>query len=387
MRSGYRMVSASLVIGLCCTAAGCSSKPSAEHAAAGSGSVRTAAGSAAGGSAGGGSAGGGSAASAAAGGSAAAAGSGATAGSAAPAGTAGAVASPELVTGGEFGLAVIDGSGKVIRQLSKTPTSHPRWTADHKALVFLARSGELRRLELAGGKETVIGALPATLTPCPGKTIDRTRLDIQSDDDFAFEKGGGAICVRLQDRNINMADIVVSFRVELATGKATPTVELGACDRGAGDMAQGCHGELADRAAAPDKTPRPYSVSEGVLIHGASHRKLGRPHDYHEEEISPSGKWVLVGGNLSNGDYIERDLFLLDRDAGKLYPLPKSAKTWPRPIPSRDLGKLQTWSGRTAMVVGETAIVWLGQGDTVAIGPLLVVPGVSIASFEGDLAR
>lgn len=134
------------------------------------------------------------------------------AGSAAPPAT---QAPPELITGGDFGLAVIDADGKVVQQLSKTPTSHPRWTADHQALVFLAESGELRRLELASGKETVLGKLPATLTPCPGKTIDPTRLRIQEDEDFAFENGGRAICIRLQDRNINMADVIVTFSVDL----------------------------------------------------------------------------------------------------------------------------------------------------------------------------
>jgi hypothetical protein len=387
MLGGTPVLAAATAIGLSCMAAGaCSSgKTSAEQASPGSGSAQTPAGSALGTPASGSSASaGGSQASAAVAAGSAAGSAGTAAGSAAPAGSP--VAS-ELVTGGSFGLAVIDGSGKVTRRLSKTPTSHPRWTADHKALVFLAESGELRRLELASRKESVIGKLPATLAPCAGKTIDRTALSIQADEDFGFENGGGAICIRLQDRNINMADVIVSFRVELATGKVTPTIEMSECSHEPGDMPQGCHGELPEHAARQKESAKPFAISDGVLTHGKSRRKLGRPSDYHEEQVSPSGKWSIVGGNLSNGDYIERDLFLLDRDTGKLYPLPRSARTWPRPIPERDLGKLQRWSGRTVMVVGETTILWLGKEDSVAIGQLLVVPGASIAHFDGDLAR
>jgi hypothetical protein len=294
---------------------------------------------------------------------------------------------PGLVTGGDFGLAVIDADGRVVEQLSKTPASHPRWTADHQALVFLADGGELRRLELASGKEVVIGKLPATLSPCPGKAIDRTKLRIQSDDDFAFEKGGRAICVRLQDRNINMADVIVAFSVELATGKVTPTIEMSECQHEPGAMPEGCRGTLPEPASRGTDAARAFEISEGVLRRGKSRRKLGRPRDYSEEEISPSGRWALVGGNHSDGDYIERDVFLFDHDTGKLYPLPEAATTWPRPIPDRDLARLESWSGRTVMAVGETPIVWLGQGDTVAIGRRLVVPGVRIAQFEGDLAR
>ena len=291
-----------------------------------------------------------------------------------------------LIIGDRFGLSLIDSDGKVLKQLSTTPTSHPRWTADHRALVFLSERGELRRLELATGKETVIARLPAKLTPCEGQTIERTELRIQSDEDFAFNKRGDEICIRLQDRNINMADIVVAFRVELATGKVEPTIEMSRCEHEAGSMPQGCHGDLPD-GPSPPREARPYEISDGVLVHGASRKKLGRARDYHEEEISPSGKWAVVGGNLSNGDYIERDVFLLDRDTGKLYPLPESARKWPAPISTRQLGKLQAWSGKTIMAVGETRILWLGQGDRLVIGQALIVPGVRISHFEGDLAR
>lgn len=296
-------------------------------------------------------------------------------------------APPSLVAGGSGGIAVIGADGKVTRRLSATPTSHPRWTADHQALVFLSESGELRRLDLATGAETTIGKLPATIAPCAGKTIDRTTLAIQSDEDFAFEPGGRAICIRLQDRNINMADVIIAFRVDLATGAAVSTIEMSACERDGGEMPEGCRGRLPAGPAAQKSAQRPFAISEGVLTHGKSHRNLGRPHDYNEEKVSPSGKWAIVGGNHSNGDYIERDLFLFDRDTGQLYPLPESATTWPAPVPSREQSKLASWSGRTISAVGETPILWLGDRDAVAIGHALVVPGISITPFEGDLAR
>ena len=43
--------------------------------------------------------------------------------------------------------------------------------------------------------------------------------------------------------------------------------------------------------------------------------------EYSPETSSPSGRWVVLGGDVSEGDYIHRNLVLLDRAKGDIYPL------------------------------------------------------------------
>lgn len=193
------------------------------------------------------------------------------------------------------------------------------------------------------------------------------------------------MCIQLQDRNDNMMDIGVTYEVELATGAIKQTIRHSACP-GSKDMSAGCHVTLAT-GAADKPAAKPFDITDGALVdHGKVGAKLS-PADYHEDSISPSGKWAVIGGNMSEGDYIHRDLFLLDRDSGKLYPLPETTATWPAPLAAADLAKLGDWSEKTTGAVGETAIVWLGNGDTLNIDHALIVPGSRIVQLAGALAR
>ncbi len=295
---------------------------------------------------------------------------------------------PKLVVGGEQGIAAVDDSGKVIKVLSKTLAVHPRWTTDHQAIVFLSNT-EVRKLQLDTATETVIAKLPATIAACPDTTIELSELSIQEDADFMFDKAGKTLCIRLQDRNINMAETIVSFEVELATGKTDPLIVMSSCPRKEKDEpGMGCTGQRTEPKATTTPVAKPFAIVKGKLVdHGKPKRKLESQGDFEEEAVSPSGRWAVIGGNRNEGDYIHRDLFLFDRDSGNVFPIPETAATWPAPIAATELPTIESWSGRTYGAVGETAIRWLGDGDMLVIGSELITPGTRVSKLDGDLAR
>lgn len=104
-----------------------------------------------------------------------------------------------------------------MRRLSATPAAHPRFVPNSTALVFIATaSKELRRLDPATGKETVLAKLPGP-AQCPGE--DDYEVEPQSHHDVWVDGEGCTANVRLMDRNENMANVSYGVRVDLASGR------------------------------------------------------------------------------------------------------------------------------------------------------------------------
>ena len=114
--------------------------------------------------------------------------------------------------------------------------------------------------------------------------------------------------------------------------------------------------------------------------------------EYSPETSSPSGRWVVLGGDVSEGDYIHRNLVLLDRAKGDIYPI-RSGRAWPaplRPVGKRTPPQLKTPIENTAEAVGETDVRWLGaseESELLIVDDLVVKPGVAAFSVKGQIAR
>jgi hypothetical protein len=117
---------------------------------------------------------------------------------------------------------------------------------------------------------------------------------------------------------------------------------------------------------------------------------------YDSESTSPSGRWALLGGDVSEGDYIHRSLVLLDRTTGDLFPIRQRGGAWPpalpRPAaaPGKPAPKLKLPVPRTIEAVGETDTRWLGTtaaSELLVIDKLVVRPGAASFSVNGRLAR
>lgn len=272
-----------------------------------------------------------------------------------------------LVVGGPDGIVELGLDGSVKRILTKTPASAPRFAPGGRDVLFLARDKHELRVVSRDGRERVVATLPMR-KECvsPEKT-----LSPHEESDFIVDPKKGVACLRLADRNANMMSIGVVARVELATGKAKTAVSLSLsepcrAEKIAESLLDCEYGGEVNQNGKPAKT-------EGSRL----------PAGYHEESRSPSERWAVVTGNVQEGDYIHRDLYLFDTSAGRIYPVVKG--NWPAPIPAEMLGK--GGPDATADAVGESTIRWLGVADWLLVDNLLIAPGERVSELPGDLAR
>ncbi len=273
-------------------------------------------------------------------------------------------APPVFVLANEGGVFGLDATGAAVKQYSKTPASSPRFIPGTTDVVFFRDDDRsLHRLALDTGKETQVAAIPE-----PAACGSDLGLRVQSDWDFAIDAGGKRACLRLYDRNENMADVGVVARVDLTTGKVESAVALG-LDCPADDKAD----DLFDcQRTPPRKRPTHPAIDAAKM-----------PEGFEAEARSPSGKWAVIAGNMSEGDYIHRDALLLEVATGKVFPLVEGP--WPAPL---ERAAVEAFEYETADVVGESTIEWIGTaGDLLRVDRLLVTPGTSIAGVDGDLVE
>jgi hypothetical protein len=144
-------------------------------------------------------------------------------------------------------------------------------------------------------------------------------------------------------------------------------------------------------ASAPGQDAFPFGFGESHIVFSAQEELLLVP-GYDAERISPSGRWLLLAGDESEGDYMHRKLVLLDRRTGALYPIVADREGWPQPLASAG-GRAKSLAvpiAGTIDVVTETDVRWLGSSEpteVLVIGSLVVKPGVSAFSVSGDVAR
>jgi hypothetical protein len=299
-----------------------------------------------------------------------------------------------LIVAGEAGVQEVALDGKVVRKLSPTPAKQPRFVPDHSAIVFLTRTGgELHSVALDGSGEKKLASLPKHYTICAdaadyqkGHRFSVDDLNVQEDGDFELDKSGKAACLSLKDRNVNMLNVDVQFHVDLTTGKVHHHIE----------SPDGCPAraplpkcESPDR---PERKPPPklsYDIDNHKLVRWDGDKEtvvseIG-PDDFEAGEVSPSGRWETINGNESQGDYIHRDLFLLDRKEGKIWPVRLGAA--PKPLSPRQVKGIGKIKIKTADSVGESTVRWLFGQDILQVDTLIVSPGVSAIELPGDLAR
>jgi hypothetical protein len=132
---------------------------------------------------------------------------------------------------------------------------------------------------------------------------------------------------------------------------------------------------------------------EQVMASGPSGSRtaVARLLGYTSEVSSPSGRWMVLGGDVEEGDYIHRLLVLLDRTTGEVFPIRQRPGAWPAPLSAKgSKPPRRILVHRTISVVAETDLRWLGRS---AASELLVVDDLVLrperASFlvKGQIVR
>ena len=266
---------------------------------------------------------------------------------------------PTLIVASEGGIDEVTLEGTTTRKLSRTPASRPRRLPPTGDVLFVVpNSLELRRLSPDTGKEEVIARLPRGEACRPLQP-----LSVQEDTDFVIDMKRNVACLSLMDRNMNMVSLQVNARVNLTTHEVKSAVVI--------DLSHTCKEDpkahaIFDCSREPSFNP-PAPAPPGLVL----------PAGFHVESRSPSERWLVLGGEVTEGDYIHRKLLLLDSETHRVYPIVEGP--WPRPIaPGAAFD--------TVDVVSESTIRWIQRLDVLLVDRLLVKPGERTVRLAGDIA-
>jgi hypothetical protein len=297
-----------------------------------------------------------------------------------------------LLIAGANGIQEVDLEGTVLRTISKTSAGNARYLAKREGVLFEGSDGDLWITMLADGGTKRLAKLPKQFKACAdmpdypkGHRFARSDLEVQSETDFQVDKGGEIACLTLADRNDNMANFSASLVVNLKTGKAQ-TYGTG-CK---GTEANGPDCSSTDwwriQPAPVNRAKFPYALADGRLVKRETDGKTTRvaklgTGDFQEDQLSPSGTWVAIKGNESDGDFIHFQLFLLNRADGRVWPAGKAQSA---ALTAKQLATLDKAEIETQDIVGETSLHWIPGHDLLLVdGNILVKPGEGAIELPG----
>lgn len=292
-----------------------------------------------------------------------------------------------LIVGGSKGLVEYDLDGKQLRTLTPMAAAWPRILPDGE-ILFLhpkAPNYELMRVAKADGAVTAVATLPRNFNAKTCKVeFSEDYLDVQSDWGFSVDVANKRACFNLADRNENMAELEIEVRVDLDTGKVHSRLEEmmdGDCPPDAAFECGGSSGGGGSMNASEQPTgeafawrwdPDAWLIFPKGTANARTNPKAvsvcSNSVDFNdpesmavlcasEEGRSPSGRFVLLSGMLSMGDYIHRELYFIDLSTGELLGMlgddRKFEVVTPDNVMTEVFGSLDA--------VGESLIRWVGD--------------------------
>jgi hypothetical protein len=315
-----------------------------------------------------------------------------------------------LVVGSADGLYRVEPDGSGSRLISPGAALAPRWLSLSSVLVIrphlgrgLDQGAALERVTLRDGQRTQLAELPP-LTCRAGSTAQNLALDLNDARALRVVHEAHVACLRLRDPNADAATPPLEAEIDLTSGQLTRVTAVGAL---------ACKPALPVRAAA---TPSPCR-GDGVIEDDArvveavndypftfEHEQLldtSRPKrpllalpEYALEEMSPSGRWLVLGSPAAPSDPSSRRLLLLDRQEGALFALSEKPGPWPDPLlrPDEKRKKPLTLPAPiepATLVPRATEARWLGDAERelLVVGNLVVPPGRASFALPGELVR
>jgi hypothetical protein len=293
-----------------------------------------------------------------------------------------------FVVAGKDGVFVLDAAGGRRRVGKAKDAAAPRFVPGRRAIVFLHANTEFVELDLETGVERVVAGPWRVVLECP--RAPSVSLELQADDDVKLDVDGRHACVALWDRNLNMASFGVSIRADLVAHTFEARAELG-CTDAETDVRTVCNEGVEPRAVPAE---HPYALDEKAsVLRSPSGAVWVRFADWAVHAKSPSGRWLVMRGNVEEGDYIHFNLFVVDLLTGAVWPVPErvpGTKTaWPAELNGDELAdpSRKRLGARAGDYVGESTVRFV-EPDVLVVGELLLLlTDQRVIELDGDLAR
>jgi hypothetical protein len=323
----------------------------------------------------------------------------------------------ELVVGSERGLEIYGADGVLRRLVSPGPAFHPRWLDPGTIAVVvpveqdtLSAGARLQKITLSDGTRSELGTLPpfrCSAKPNPERSwpVDPdmfSGLNLHDNDDFQVSQRQGLACLRLMDRNINMANVLVDVRFDLARHSVERWLSVGQedcappADVHLGDAPSACEQLAPSAELAPDAPHGDYAFDireQGEHVDETTPTGVTsvlRIAGYERSRLSPSGRWRLLQGDETEGDYLYYSVVLLDRVSGLVYPVVHPDGAWPAPLPTSGKShQVHTPIEQTLQLIAEADVRWFGDAtsEALVIDGSIVRPGVGTVALRGEVAQ
>ncbi len=310
-----------------------------------------------------------------------------------------------LVAGSQRGLErwSLDGRATMI---SRGTARFPRWRSADKVVVLTGdelASGKilLQQVSLSSGKRRTLATLPPFSCKNKEERQDKEELLpalpllLQTQDDFRLDRTGRKACLRIMDRNINMAEIGVDMEIDLRSGKTRrwSFAEEETCEPPPGVVikngpASDCGAMEPDAEPMSARTDYSFTFRDGRIVDATDQviKRAAVLKGYANGPVSPSGRWVVLYGEIAEGDYMHRGILLFDRSDGSVHQVPmKATQVWSAAI---DLSKTRKHLS-VLDTVTEDDVRWLpiADADVLVVNFRVVVPGARLFMVRGEVAR
>jgi hypothetical protein len=309
--------------------------------------------------------------------------------------------------GSERGLYAVSAHDFTRRRISAGAALHPRWLDEVHVVVLHPRAPQgffggatVERVSVCDGARERLAELPrfrcANMSAADNGTID---FDVQDTRDVCLSADKQTLCIGLMDRNWNMASYRLEVQAELTSGVVKRRLEIGAesCKAPRDALPKGpplpepCDCDVDD--PKPSAAAFPFGFDEGRVTEHAEGVPVPRLwlDEYQRESTSPSGRFMVLGGDEVEQDYLYRRLVLLDRLTGDVYPVADQPASWPKRVATP--GQKRRHVALPILTAGlfprETVPTWLklGASELLALDHLVITPFSPSRTLDGELAR
>lgn|GEM_PF-7006303 len=296
-----------------------------------------------------------------------------------------------LITNAQ-GLHEVDSIGHVVRTITQTPTPQARIIPNTElAMTYRKALGQVVGVNVRTGQERLFARVRIADSVFTEKSIIQS-LSLHTQGGIQLLPGGAKACIHLGGYACDQA----GFDIEVDIKRRSATVD--------------------ERFPRAEDAPSPCSSlgvpfeDDPVLksLDGTAEAHLGpqqRP-AYHERSTSPSGRWTLFWQYTSmpracNAEEVTKALYLRDNSSGAYHIIPPPGEPWP-PIMRHDDMKLREdpnagyWmteedrrvnTPQAFEAVGTELPQWIGKTDTLAVGSVLIEPGVRTVDLGGRIVH